>query len=59
MDMSSKKWKIKADLFNDGIINNKYIPHEPTEKQAGFLFHIDVLEGFYGGAAGGGKVTPS
>lgn len=32
----------------------KYIPVEPTDKQAYFLF-LDVFEAFYGGAAGGGK----
>jgi len=33
---------------------NKYIPHEPSEKQAAFLL-LDNKEAFYGGAAGGGK----
>ena len=42
-------------MFNDGIINNPYIPHEPTGKQAVFLRRVNYLEGFYGGAAGGGK----
>lgn len=55
MDTSSKKKAIRDDVFNDGIINNKYIPHDPTEKQTRFLYHVDLLEGFYGGAAGGGK----
>jgi len=40
--------------FQATIIDNPYIPHEPTEKQALFLMHPG-LEGFYGGAAGGGK----
>jgi len=35
--------------------NNEYIPHKPTKKQYEFLKRFDVLEGFYGGAAGGGK----
>ena len=56
MQTLSKKSRIKAKLFHEGIICNKYIPHEPTIKQAEFLFHLDLLEGFYGGAAGGGKV---
>ena len=33
----------------------KYIPHEPTAKQCAFLLLDDVLDAFYGGAAGGGK----
>lgn len=33
---------------------NKWIPHQPTFKQAFFLALQDV-EAFYGGAAGGGK----
>lgn len=32
----------------------KYIPHQPTPKQAIFLC-LDSAEAFYGGAAGGGK----
>ena len=34
---------------------NKYIPHEPTEKQALFLLHDHIPEILYGGSAGGGK----
>ena len=33
---------------------NEYIPHTPTAKQLAFLC-LDSEEGFYGGAAGGGK----
>jgi len=33
----------------------KYIPYEPTPKQAAFLLMNDVKEILYGGAAGGGK----
>lgn len=33
---------------------NKYIPHQPTPKQAAFLL-LDHREALYGGAAGGGK----
>lgn len=36
------------------ILENPWIPHDPTEKQAEFLL-LPVLEAFYGGAAGGGK----
>lgn len=34
---------------------NRYIPHEPTEKQAFFLLHSRSPEVLYGGSAGGGK----
>lgn len=42
--------------FYKYILHNKYIPHKPTAKQAAFLMGYDLEEGFYGGAAGGGKV---
>ncbi|MCK5633433.1 terminase family protein, partial [bacterium] len=32
-----------------------YIPHEPTARQTAFLLLCDILEVFFGGAAGGGK----
>lgn len=32
----------------------RYVPHAPTPPQTAFLL-LDVLEAFYGGAAGGGK----
>jgi len=41
--------------FYKYILQNKYIPHNPTGKQATFLMGHDLEEGFYGGAAGGGK----
>lgn len=34
---------------------NRFIPVEPTTRQSVFLLLNDVLEVFYGGAAGGGK----
>lgn len=37
-----------------GLRLNKYIPHQPTPKQAAFLL-LRHQEAFYGGAAGGGK----
>jgi predicted phage terminase large subunit-like protein len=37
------------------VRNNKYIPHQPTEKQALFLLHDHIPEILYGGSAGGGK----
>ncbi len=46
---------IRLKTIVDTILNNPYIPHKPTDKQFEFLFYSDVLEGFYGGAAGGGK----
>lgn len=36
------------------VLENPWIPHDPTPKQAEFLL-LDDLEGFYGGAGGGGK----
>ena len=36
------------------VDENPLIPHQPTDKQAQFLA-LEELEGFYGGAAGGGK----
>lgn len=36
------------------VLQNPWIPHTPTERQALFL-SLPVLEAFYGGAAGGGK----
>lgn len=40
------------------VLENKYIPHDPTPKQAEFLLLQDK-EALYGGAAGGGKVMRS
>ena len=37
------------------VRQNRYIPHEPTEKQALFLLHDHIPEILYGGSAGGGK----
>jgi len=51
----TKSKKTKLLEFQVTVIDNPYIPHEPTEKQAKFLFQSDYLEGFYGGAARGGK----
>lgn len=36
------------------MLQNRYIPHTPTAKQAVFL-SLPHLDAFYGGAAGGGK----
>ena len=36
------------------VLENRWIPHEPTPKQAQFLI-LENEEAFYGGAAGGGK----
>lgn len=44
----------KRALFAATILDNPYIPHDPTVKQARFLLH-EGDEVFYGGAAGGGK----
>ena len=44
----------KKALFAATILDNPYIPHDPTKRQAEFLLR-DEGEVFYGGAAGGGK----
>lgn len=44
----------KRALFAATILDNPYIPHDPTLRQAEFLLRGDD-EIFYGGAAGGGK----
>lgn len=36
---------------------NPLIPHLPTQQQLAFL-ELDCLDALFGGAAGGGKVTP-
>lgn len=46
---------LKFATFAATILENPYIPHEPTSQQARFLMLEDTLEAFYGGAAGGGK----
>lgn len=45
----------RDELVHAISFKNKYIPHKPTKKQYDFLRQFDILEGFYGGAAGGGK----
>lgn len=45
----------RAHRFGISVLNNPYIPQEPTTKQAAFLLQSDIKEGFYGGAARGGK----
>lgn len=48
-----KEARLKA-VFRATILENRYIPHDPTPKQAQFLL-LDEDEAFYGGSAGGGK----
>jgi len=43
-----------SEIFLDTILNNQYLPHKPTPKQADFLL-LNCKEALYGGAAGGGK----
>ncbi len=45
---------LPRELFQLTILENEYIPQEPTEKQAQFLLELSE-EALYGGAAGGGK----
>lgn len=51
----TKLQRSKLESFFHTVIENKYIPQEPTEKQATFLVETNTTEGFYGGAARGGK----
>jgi len=57
MDEKSKTLlqNIRIKTVHETVLNNQYITHKPTDKQFEFLFYPDILEGFYGGAAGGGK----
>jgi len=41
-------------LFIATILDNSYIPHDPTLRQAKFLIN-NKIEGFYGGSGGSGK----
>lgn len=41
-------------IFRATVLENPWIPHDPTPKQAYFLL-LPHREAFYGGAAGGGK----
>jgi len=54
MSLTSNKTILPKELFADTILNNPYIPHDPTLKQAEFLIRLEK-ECLYGGAAGGGK----
>lgn len=51
----TKSKKNKIATFQATIIDNPYIPQDPTQKQAAYLLQSDIKEGFYGGAARGGK----
>lgn len=42
------------EIFKRYVLENKWIPHKPTVKQAEFLA-LTCTEALYGGAAGGGK----
>lgn len=52
--LNSTKSCLKKQLFLKTLLQNPYIPHKPTVKQAQFLL-LDNREALYGGAAGGGK----
>lgn len=45
---------MRREIFGKTILENPFIPHKPTVKQARFLL-LDEEEALYGGAAGGGK----
>jgi len=46
--------ELDKEIFKQTILQNKWIPHKPTVKQAEFLA-LTCREALYGGAAGGGK----
>jgi len=54
MSLTSNKPILPSELFSDTLLENPYIPHDPTIKQAEFLVRLEK-ECLYGGAAGGGK----
>lgn len=50
----ARKRAALAQLLQATVLDNEYIPHAPTPKQARFLLAME-REVFYGGAVGGGK----
>jgi len=42
-------------LFAVTVLGNPWIKHQPTDKQAEFLYQVDSPEVLFGGACGGGK----
>src|SRR5262249_13851241 len=42
-------------LFAVTVLQNRWIRHRPTVRQAELLLHAEAPEALYGGAAGGGK----
>src|SRR5665647_1234788 len=62
--MSSEQLQRLTRIFQRYVLENQWIPKRPhpetkksgpSSKQALFLMLLEVLEAFYGGAAGGGK----
>ncbi len=53
--MKDSQNSINFATFVRTVLNNHYIKSKPTSKQAEFLISGALIEGFYGGAAGGGK----
>jgi predicted phage terminase large subunit-like protein len=54
IDLKKKKIARLKAIMRATVLENPYIPHDPTSKQAEFLLN-DVRESLFGGAAGGGK----
>ena len=54
MQQSSRTEALMKAVLAATVLENPYIPHDPTPKQAAFLLY-DGIEALYGGAAGPGK----
>ena len=52
LKLSETQKEVFAEFYTT-IISSKYIPQDPTKKQAEFLLKTSMKEGFYGGAARG------
>lgn len=52
--MSTCSKTLPSEIFAHTVLLNRYIPHEPTDRQAQFLVSLSE-EALYGGSAGGGK----
>ncbi|MEA2077967.1 MAG: phage terminase large subunit [Candidatus Marinimicrobia bacterium] len=51
----SEQQKYRLAEFQFTVVDNQYIPFEPTPCQVAFLMRSEYLEAFFGGASRGGK----